>query len=316
MFLFVVCVVVVVVGLELVKMLAARRMGRGLGAAAIASKAFCFDGCRFFHNDVKNGSSVGMSGVEKDVEVRKTVDDSEVEKFSQMDWAGPEGLELSLMHPTRVHAIEKYLHSGGRRGVHGLRLLDVGCGGGLLSRSLLDYGAKVVSIDAVENNVKATEQVCEKYVGSGRFQAIHCTVEELLEERGPQSFDGVISLEVLEHVKDPSLFIDCCCKLTNDSLVLSTINRTMKSYLLAIVAAEYIARKIPRGTHDWNKFVQPREIETTVHANGLHTDEIIGLFYNPIFGSWHESRVETDVNYMYFASRSKGGKVEKTELLV
>jgi len=248
----------------------------------------------------------------------RSVDAREARKFAAVDWAGDEGSALRKMHATRFAALRCFLDASprlfARRGaadealpLQGLRFADIGSGGGLLSASLVSQGASVIAIDPVASNAAATEAKVLLEVDSDlaavNFEARACSVEELLVQEGPHSFDAVVSLEVLEHVADRDGFVASCAELAAGALVFSTINRTLKAYMLAIVAAEHIAGMVPPGTHDWFKFVQPREIEKVVHEKGMHTDEVVGLVFNPVTTQWFTSNFETSVNFMYFATR-------------
>lgn len=286
------------VRLSLASPLAARPLARSVGQPLLASTASSPAWTIGARRPASTTSSATAT----------TVDAEEASKFTGLDWDGPEGAALQHMHASRMGAIREYLDSR-QVDVAGLRVLDVGCGGGLVSQTLLEWGAKVTCVDAVAENVHGTERrLLARAEALGvdaatHVDARHCTAEELLRVEGPASFDVVVSLEVVEHTSDPRLFMRSLAALTADTLVLSTINRTLQSYALAIVAAEHVAKLVPAGTHDWAKFVRPDEVEDVVHAQGMHTDAIVGLVYNPVCSSWHVSQDATSVNYVYFASR-------------
>jgi len=230
---------------------------------------------------------------------RSTVNVKEILKFTGVDWNSAVGASLLNMHTARMKAIGDYFESG----FEGLRVLDMGCGSGLVSSSLVEMGAKVVAADIVPENVELTLQRVKSSKITGRVGS----VEDILKQEGPRSFDAVISLEVIEHVDNQDTFVNSLCDMSKNTLVLSTINRTIKSYALAILAAEHATGMVPVGTHDWFKFVKPEEIERIVHGADLHTDKLVGLVFNPVTNSWCTSNHLFDVNFMYFASRSRLG---------
>mmetsp|Transcript_17162 Transcript_17162/g.33639 ORF Transcript_17162/g.33639 Transcript_17162/m.33639 type:complete len:280 (+) Transcript_17162:351-1190(+) len=247
--------------------------------------------------------SRGFSSQDKG-KVRSTVDAFEAAKFAGLEWSGDEGHQLKLMHETRMGALRKYLSERhGWDNLEGMRVADIGCGGGLLSQSLMELGADVVAVDVASSNVEYTaNKIKEGGEYKGTFEGRCTTAEGLFKMEGSRSFDMVLSLEVIEHVSDPKLFLESCAEMTNNVLAISTLDRSVRSFLLAIVAAEYVARMVPTGTHDWTKFVQPYEIEEVIHQHGLHTDSVVGMHYNPLFNSWSTSH-DTSVNYIHFSSR-------------
>jgi 2-polyprenyl-6-hydroxyphenyl methylase/3-demethylubiquinone-9 3-methyltransferase len=184
----------------------------------------------------------------------------------------------------------------------GLRIADIGCGGGLVTEPLCRLGADVTGIDAGEDNIKAARLHAAQQGLAIDYKAT--TVEELA-EAGKEKFDVVTALEIIEHVADPELFIASCCKLVkkNGMLILSTLNRTPKSFALGIIAAEYILRWLPAGTHDWKKFVKPSELARPLKQHGLKTVDISGLVYNPLKRSFSLSKTDIDVNYFLTAVR-------------
>jgi 2-polyprenyl-6-hydroxyphenyl methylase/3-demethylubiquinone-9 3-methyltransferase len=248
------------------------------------------------------GARLARSCARRGLAATSSRDARELAKFDGLDWDGPEGRALAEMHATRVGALRQHVAQryGGELGA--LRVLDVGCGGGLLAHSLVhELGAgRVVAVDAVAQNVAAT---AARVGASPRFEGRCATAEQVLAEEGPGAFDIVLSLEVVEHVNRPDLFLETLGRLAKQGVVLSTINRTLKSFALAIVAAEYVTGKVPVGTHDWAKFVTPEEVGRALHPLGLHTDQVVGMVYNPLSGKWAQSACDVDVNYMLFASR-------------
>ncbi len=182
----------------------------------------------------------------------------------------------------------------------GLTLLDVGCGGGLLSEPLARMGAIVTGIDASEKNI-----------GTARAHAARsdveidyrCSTAEDLMAAG-ETFDIVLSLEVVEHVADVDLFLDSCTALVRDggAMILATLNRTPKAFMFGIVGAEYVMRWLPRGTHDWKKFVRPSELSRGLRRNGVDVSDISGLSFNPLSDEWRVSG-DVSVNYILFGTK-------------
>ena len=239
-----------------------------------------------------------------------TLDRGEVDRFAQLasQWWDPKGTFRTLhrIGPARLTFLRDELarHFGrdgvGHRPLEGLRVLDVGCGGGLVCEPLARLGARVTGLDAAEENIQAARrhaagQGLEIDYRAGR-------VEELSAEG--LSFDAVVCLEVVEHVPDVAAFLETCAALVRPGglLLLSTINRTLKAYLLAIVGAEYVLRWLPVGTHQWERFVTPDELSRHLLAAGLGQPAFKGLIYSPLADSWSLGP-DTDVNY--FASAAK-----------
>ncbi len=241
-----------------------------------------------------------------------TVDSDEIARFSAMaaEWWDPTGKfrPLHAFNPVRLAYIRDTLcRRLGRnpetaRALEGVSVLDIGCGGGLLAEPIARMGADVLGIDASERNVKtAAAHAAETgAVLTYRF----ATAEALAAE--PRRFDAVLAMEVLEHVADVDLFLASCAALLNPGGVLffATLNRTVKSYALAIVGAEYLLRWLPRGTHDWRKFLRPSEIASGVRAHGLSVRELTGLTYNPITDTFRLNQRDLDVNYLGWAERA------------
>ena len=208
---------------------------------------------------------------------------------------------LHRLGPVRTSYIRKVasshfaLQQSGRRPFAGLTALDVGCGGGLLCEPLARLGASVTGIDPAEPNITTASAHAEASGVEIEYRA--ATAETLLAEG--RQFDIVTCLEVIEHVPEPALFVRTLSGLCRPGglLVLSTINRTPKSYALAIVGAEYILRWLPRGTHDWNRFVTTAELRKFCDAAGLTSFQVEGVVYDILSDTWKLSR-DTDVNYM------------------
>ena len=225
-----------------------------------------------------------------------TVNYEEVKKFSDLadEWWDPNGSfrTLHLMNAVRTDYVLQRI-SGLQLGSKTVRILDVGCGGGLLTEPLAKTGAKVTGIDASQSNIKVASIHAEQSSLDIDYRC--CAVEDIKEEK----FDVVLAMEIIEHVADIKLFLDALLSLLNkDGIVLlSTINRTYKSYFLAIVMAEYILRWLPKGTHNWHSFVKPSEISKVMLGGGLSLADLSGMKYNPLRRNWYLDN-EVDVNYI------------------
>jgi 2-polyprenyl-6-hydroxyphenyl methylase/3-demethylubiquinone-9 3-methyltransferase len=181
-----------------------------------------------------------------------------------------------------------------------LRILDIGCGGGLLSEPLARLGASMVGVDPSETNIAVA---AEHAAQSGLAIDYRCGTAEDLAAAG-ERFDVVLAMEVVEHVADVPLFIQSCADMVKPGglMIAATLNRTLKSFALAIVGAEYILRWLPIGTHRWDKFVTPNELEIAMEQGGLHVTAEQGVIYNPLADKWQLGR-DTDVNYMMVAEK-------------
>lgn len=222
-------------------------------------------------------------------------------------WWDPKGKfrPLHKLNPTRLAFIRDRLaaHAGrdplSERPLDGLDVLDVGCGGGLLAEPLARLGARVTGIDAAERNIKIADLHAEE---SGlEIDYRHAAAEDLA--RAGAAFDAVLNMEVVEHVADVEAFLAASCALVRPGgvMVLATLNRTAKAYLLGIVGAEYILGWLPRGTHEWRKFQRPSAIAAALRRNGMDVAELCGVSYNPVADSWRLSG-DLDVNYMILAT--------------
>ncbi len=241
---------------------------------------------------------------------RSTIDYKETSKFDQYgdSWwsrsgaAGP----LHEMNPCRIRFIENSLQSNMTAiPFKGLRFADIGSGGGILSESLARLGATVVGIDPCENNVRvATEHASLDSRIKDRIEYRVGTAEDFVSSEEGQ-FDVVCALEVVEHVSDLELFVESCSKLTksNGDMFFSTVNRTPLSYALGIVAAEYVLRMVPPGTHDWNRFVTPNELEAALLRSNATVEATCGMVLNPLSGRWILNSTQHEVNYITHASR-------------
>ncbi|MGB5563412.1 MAG: bifunctional 2-polyprenyl-6-hydroxyphenol methylase/3-demethylubiquinol 3-O-methyltransferase UbiG [Sedimenticolaceae bacterium] len=223
------------------------------------------------------------------------VDHAEVSKFELLAsrWWDPnsEFKPLHEINPLRLDYIDE------RVGLNGKTVLDVGCGGGILAESMAARGAHVTGIDMGE----APLEVARLHLLESGQQVDYrqITAEQLAEEM-PGRFDAVTCMEMLEHVPDPASVIAACAALVRrgGQVFFSTINRNPKSYLFAIVGAEYVLRMLPRGTHDYAKFIRPSELSHWIRAAGLDVEDITGLTYNPLSGVYKLDPRDVDVNYM------------------
>jgi 2-polyprenyl-6-hydroxyphenyl methylase / 3-demethylubiquinone-9 3-methyltransferase len=237
-----------------------------------------------------------------------TVDTDEVEKFSALaeEWWDPRGkmAPLHKFNPVRLAYIRDEICSHFGRNpkqvpsLGGLRVLDIGCGAGLLCEPLTRLGAQVVGVDPSAKNIAAARLHAQQ---SGLTIDYRVGTAEALADAG-ERFDVVLAMEVVEHVADVNLFVRRCAEMVRPGgmMVLATLNRTLKSFALAIVGAEYILRWLPRGTHQWDRFVTPNELEIAVELGGLRVTDTKGMIYNPLTDSWQLGR-DTDVNYMMTA---------------
>ena len=241
-----------------------------------------------------------------------SLDPGEVEKFSRLaaDWWDPHG-KFAVLHrfnPVRLayirdHATARFARDPlGPRPLDGLRLLDIGCGGGLLAEPMARLGADVVAIDPSQTNV-ATARLHGEEAGLAIDYRV-ATAEDVA--AAGETFDVVLNMEVVEHVIDPAAFVAVCGRLLKPGGVMfvATLNRTLKSFAFAIVGAEYVLGWLPRGTHHWEQFITPDELRQYLEAAGLKPMDTTGVVYNPLTGTWARSR-DTDVNYMTVADKPK-----------
>jgi 2-polyprenyl-6-hydroxyphenyl methylase/3-demethylubiquinone-9 3-methyltransferase len=237
-----------------------------------------------------------------------TVDAAEVARFSALadTWWDPRGkmAPLHKFNPVRLGyirdaACQQFGRDPKRVGcLHGLRMLDIGCGGGILSEPLARLGATMVGADPAESNIEVAKLHAAR---SGLAIDYRATTAEALSEAG-ERFEVVLAMEVVEHVADVDLFVRTCAGMVKPGglMVAATLNRTMKSFALAIVGAEYVLRWLPIGTHQWDKFVTPTELEAALTDAGLRVIAEDGVTYNPFTDRWRLSD-DTDVNYMMVA---------------
>ncbi|MCR6658609.1 MAG: bifunctional 2-polyprenyl-6-hydroxyphenol methylase/3-demethylubiquinol 3-O-methyltransferase UbiG [Asticcacaulis sp.] len=238
-----------------------------------------------------------------------SIDQGEVSRFSALaaKWWDVKG-EFAPLHkfnPTRVKFIRETcsehfaLDYRKRAPFEGLQLLDVGCGGGLLSEPMRRMGFTVTGLDASEKNIGTASAHAAQ--GGLDIRYLNQTVEQLAAS-GEVLYDVVLTMEVIEHVSDPEAFLKTCASLVKPGglLFVATLNRTAKAYGLAIVGAEYVLQWVPKGTHDWQKFLTPEEIKTFLDGTPLMPEPPVGVSYHPISGTWALSD-DTDVNYMVVA---------------
>lgn len=240
-----------------------------------------------------------------------SIDPAEIEKFRAMasEWWSPTGkfAPLHKFNPVRLdyirqRAIDHFgLDASSRRPLEGLRLLDAGCGGGLVSEPMARLGASVTGIDAGDANIKAASVHAD---ANGLAIDYRIGAVEGLISAGEDPFDIVLALEVVEHVTDPSVFLADCARLVRPGglLFMATLNRTAKAYALAILGAEHVLRWLPVGTHDWSRFVTPEEAAAALAGGGLKTEPAEGVSFNPLTGKWSVTS-DTGVNYMLAAKR-------------
>ncbi|MDN2566981.1 bifunctional 2-polyprenyl-6-hydroxyphenol methylase/3-demethylubiquinol 3-O-methyltransferase UbiG [Aquibium sp. A9E412] len=239
-----------------------------------------------------------------------TVDAAEIERFSALaaEWWNPTGKFRTLhkFNPVRLAYIRDHVaaHFGrdprAARPFDKLRLLDIGCGGGLLCEPMARLGAQVVGADASRTNI----EVARLHAAESKVKVDYRNeTAEALAEAG-ERFDVILNMEVVEHVADVGLFIAKCGEMLNPGglMVVATINRTLKAFGLAIVGAEYVLGWLPRGTHQYNKLVRPEELERALAAAGMTVADRTGVVYSPLNDRWQRSR-DMDVNYMVLAAK-------------
>jgi 2-polyprenyl-6-hydroxyphenyl methylase/3-demethylubiquinone-9 3-methyltransferase len=240
-----------------------------------------------------------------------TIDEAEVARFSGLagEWWDPRG-KMAVLHkfnPVRLAyirdaACKRFARDPKRLdSLKGLRILDIGCGGGILCEPLARLGASMVGADPAERNIAAAKVHAEQ---SGLAIDYRVTTAEALADAG-ERFDIVLAMEVVEHVADVKLFVARCAEMVQPGglMIAATINRTLKSFAFAIVGAEYVLRWLPRGTHQWDRFVTPDELEIAMERAGLSTTDERGVIYNLLADRWELSS-DTDVNYMVLAEKA------------
>ena len=233
-----------------------------------------------------------------------TVDKKEIEKFSKMasEWHNENGKfkPLHLFNPVRIEFIKNKLisyfdlNSNSQKPLKKLKILDIGCGGGLLCEPLNKLGATITGIDASKNNIEVAKLHSKEMNLDIKY--IHCSPENLNLQN---EYNVVLAMEVVEHLLDINIFMQNCSKLIkkNGIMFVATLNKNLKSYIFGIVGAEYILRWLPIGTHDWEKFLTPQDLENIASSNNFLTDETIGMKFNLLSNKWSKSN-DTSVNYI------------------
>ena len=239
-----------------------------------------------------------------------TIDDAEVARFSAIaaEWWSPTGKfrPLHKFNPVRLAYIKEQvcqhfkLDPSKLKPFKGLRILDIGCGGGLLCEPMSRLGAEIVGADASETNIEVAKIHAEQ---TGVTVDYRATTSEALAAEGEQ-FDIILNMEVVEHVADVDLFMASCCEMVKPSglMFIATINRTAKARMLAIFMAEKVLRWLPVGTHEFEKLVKPEELEEAFTKGGMSLLDESGVTYNPVLDRWSKSK-DMDVNYMMLATK-------------
>ncbi|WP_411288965.1 bifunctional 2-polyprenyl-6-hydroxyphenol methylase/3-demethylubiquinol 3-O-methyltransferase UbiG [Phenylobacterium sp.] len=239
-------------------------------------------------------------------QARSSIDPAEVARFSAIaaEWWDPKGkfAPLHRFNPVRLsfireQALYRFQRDGtARRPFDGLRLLDIGCGGGLLSEPMHRLGFEVVGVDASERNIGTAAAHAAELGLEIDYRA--STAEDLL-AAGEAPFDVILNMEVIEHVADPGEYLRSCARLLAPGglMIVATLNRTLKAFALAKVGAEYVLRWLPVGTHDWSKFLKPKELRGFLEGEAVAVDGPFGVVFDPLSGRWSQSG-DADVNYM------------------
>jgi len=233
-----------------------------------------------------------------------TINKEEIQKFSRLadEWWDVNGKfkPLHMFNPIRIEYITSMLkqhfkiNNSKTNFLNGLNILDIGCGGGLISEPMARLGAKVTGIDASEKNIKVAKIHSEK--SKLEINYLNKSPEQLKNEK---EFDVILNLEIVEHVENVNFYIKSCYDLLKKDGIMftATLNRSLTSYLKAIIGAEYILRWLPIGTHDWNKFLKPEELEKILHDEKFYTLDMSGLEFNPISSKWKKTQ-NLSVNYI------------------
>ncbi|MCK5424527.1 MAG: bifunctional 2-polyprenyl-6-hydroxyphenol methylase/3-demethylubiquinol 3-O-methyltransferase UbiG [Emcibacter sp.] len=247
--------------------------------------------------------------------VSASVDPAEIAHFSSMaaTWWDPNGpfKPLHKLNPTRIGYARDSLCQHFNRTPHddlplkGLRVLDIGCGGGLLSEPMARLGATMVGADAAEKNIKTAQIHADEMNIDIDYRNI--TAEELA--AAGEKFDAILNMEVIEHVADIPSFLNACHSLLKDDgcMVMSTLNRTAKSWAMAIAGAEYIMRWLPKGTHDWHKFLKPSELARALNNSNFETTDLKGMVYHILSDDWSLDDRDFSVNYLMLVQKMQNG---------
>ena len=237
-----------------------------------------------------------------------TINKKEIEKFSKIaeEWWNPQGKfkPLHIFNPLRIKyikdsIIKHFKIKKKKLPLSGLKILDIGCGGGLIAEPMSRLGANITGIDASEKNIKIAKAHLKKNKLKINYK---CASPENLNQK--ENFDVILNLEIIEHVEDVELFMEKSSKLLkkNGLMFVATINKTLKSYLFAIIGAEYILRWLPIGTHDWNKFLKPEELEKCLAEKSFKTIDVTGLEFIPFFNKWKRTS-NLSVNYIICSTK-------------
>ena len=232
-----------------------------------------------------------------------SINKKEIEKFSKMaaEWWDPNGKfkPLHKFNPIRIQYIKENIISNfklknKKKPLDKINILDIGCGGGLLSEPMTRLGANVTGIDASSKNINIAKHHAKK--NKLKINYI-CSSPEKLKIK--KKFDVILNMEIVEHVDDINFFINSCSKLLkkNGLMFVATLNKTLKSYMFAIIGAEYVLRWLPIGTHDWEKFVKPEDLKNILHKNNLKLEKLDGMNFNIIKDEWSISS-DTSINYI------------------
>ena len=239
-----------------------------------------------------------------------TINKEEIQKFSKLadEWWDVNGKfkPLHMFNPIRIeYIVEKIIHhfrikENKANFLNDLSILDIGCGGGLISEPMARLGGSVTGIDASEKNIEVAKLHSKK--SKLKIDYINKSPEQL---DGTKKFDIILNLEIIEHVENVEFYIKSCYNLLkkNGLMFTATLNRSMTSYLKAIIGAEYVLRWLPIGTHDWNKFLKPEELERILQNENFTTVDIKGLEFNPILSKWKKSD-NLSVNYIISSSKN------------
>ena len=232
-----------------------------------------------------------------------SVNKKEIEKFSKMaaEWWDPSGKfkPLHKFNPIRIKYIKENIISNfklkiKKKPLEKINILDIGCGGGLLSEPMTRLGAVVTGIDASNKNINIAKLHAKK--NKLNINYLHSSPENL---KIKKKFDVILNMEIIEHVDDINFFISSCSKLLkkNGLMFIATLNKTLKSYLFAIIGAEYVLRWLPIGTHDWEKFIKPEDLKKILVKNNLKVEKLDGMNFNIIKDEWNVSK-DTSINYI------------------
>jgi 2-polyprenyl-6-hydroxyphenyl methylase/3-demethylubiquinone-9 3-methyltransferase len=232
-----------------------------------------------------------------------SVNKKEIEKFSKMadEWWDPSGKfkPLHKFNPIRIQYIKEniignFKLKNKKKPLDKINILDIGCGGGLLSEPMTRLGANITGIDASSKNINIAKHHAKK--NKLKINYI-CSSPEKLKIK--KKFDVILNMEIVEHVDDINFFINSCSKLLkkNGLMFVATLNKTLKSYMFAIIGAEYVLRWLPIGTHDWEKFVKPEDLKNILHKNNLKLEKLDGMNFNIIKDEWSVSS-DTSINYI------------------